>query len=267
MITENIAQHGATPLGLEANGKVFSISAEDRAGILYVFGRTGQGKSVMLETLILSDIRNGRGGIFIDPYGDLIQELQSYIPGQMKQNIVTFEAHKGTVDENLTRFQQEVNLMQIHSDAEKFLLCTLSYEVLGTDGAKALGREVLKRFLNVVGDQHRTIGIDEAHNFITDEVESIMRSRESGASYVLADQMTGLYPDGVREQILGSVNHLVCYFVDPETAATISMFHPQLSSSALSALEKYHFLAKVNAQTSIPSVISLQGMLPKDLPS
>lgn len=266
MTTEHIITDGTTPLGMKDNGEVFSISAQDRPGILYVFGRTGQGKSVMLASLVISDIRNGRGGMFIDPYGDLIQEIQSHITPEQAKNVVMFEAQAGTVDENIAKFQKEIDLTQMQSDAHKFLLCKLDYRALGNDGARGVGEDIVKRFLTIVGGQNRTIGIDEAHNFINEELaESIVKARENSVSYIFSDQMVRCYKASVGERLLKVSNHILCYFVDTETANTISTFHPQMSVNELVALQKYHFLAKVNAQTSSPTMIALKGILPKDL--
>jgi energy-coupling factor transporter ATP-binding protein EcfA2 len=55
--------------------RVFGIRQVDRLGHLYVIGRTGSGKSTLIETLIHEDIRSGRGCALIDPHGDLARRV------------------------------------------------------------------------------------------------------------------------------------------------------------------------------------------------
>ena len=49
----------------------FGIKREDRRRHLYVVGKTGIGKSRLLELLLISDIQNGEGCCLLDPHGDL----------------------------------------------------------------------------------------------------------------------------------------------------------------------------------------------------
>src|ERR1043166_2724820 len=47
----------------------FGIKRRDRARHMYVIGKTGMGKSTLLENMAIQDIRNGEGLAFIDPHG------------------------------------------------------------------------------------------------------------------------------------------------------------------------------------------------------
>jgi type IV secretory pathway VirB4 component len=46
------------------------IKQADRLSRMYVIGKTGTGKSTLLETLALQDIVHDRGMMLIDPHGD-----------------------------------------------------------------------------------------------------------------------------------------------------------------------------------------------------
>lgn len=63
----------------ETNGRLphrrFGIKQPDRLSHIYVLGKTGVGKSTLLETLALSDARAGRGFALIDPHGDLVERV------------------------------------------------------------------------------------------------------------------------------------------------------------------------------------------------
>lgn len=64
------------PLGtLIETGKPFVISPETLRQHVYIIGKTGGGKSTLLESMILADIRAGRGLCVIDPHGSLAYKI------------------------------------------------------------------------------------------------------------------------------------------------------------------------------------------------
>jgi hypothetical protein len=260
---ENIIKEGLTPIGEQENRETFCISPEERPGILHLFGRAGQGKSITLESIIISDIRNHRGGILIDPYGDLIKDIQAYVPANKISKVVVFEARVGTFEENVTKFEQEIDFEEIKNEAQKFLLCKLDYRTLGTDGARNFGIYIVKQFLQIVGGKNRTLGLDDAHNFVDEEVlEQILQSKEKGLSCILSDQTSMHYRTDILEQLLKAANHILCYFTEKETANLINKYHPEMSPDALTALEKFSFVAKINAKTTTHKTIKLKGIFP-----
>ncbi len=58
----------------------FGIKAKDRLQHIYVIGKTGMGKSTMLENMAIQDILNDEGVCFIDPHGSSAERLLKYIP-------------------------------------------------------------------------------------------------------------------------------------------------------------------------------------------
>ena len=63
------------------NTKVnFGIKAKDRTKHVYVIGKTGMGKSTLLENMAVQDIKNGEGLAFIDPHGKTAELLLEYVP-------------------------------------------------------------------------------------------------------------------------------------------------------------------------------------------
>ncbi len=68
----------------------FGIKREDRRRHLYTVGKSGTGKSKMLENLIISDINSGKGVCVIDPHGDLIQNSLKRIPKERIDDVVYF---------------------------------------------------------------------------------------------------------------------------------------------------------------------------------
>lgn len=69
---------------------VFGLKTGDRRRHVYVVGKTGMGKSKLIELLIKSDLENNRGVILLDPHGDLSQEILTLIPDKRKNDVVYF---------------------------------------------------------------------------------------------------------------------------------------------------------------------------------
>lgn len=69
-----------------------TISGPDRLRHLAIAGKTGQGKSTMLQSLVLADVHAGRGVLVVDPHGDLVQDLARQIPTSRTNDLVLFDA-------------------------------------------------------------------------------------------------------------------------------------------------------------------------------
>jgi hypothetical protein len=68
--------------------RVFGIRQRDRLSHMYIIGKTGTGKSTLLERLMLSDIEAGRGLALVDPHGDLAERIAARIPERRKDDLV-----------------------------------------------------------------------------------------------------------------------------------------------------------------------------------
>jgi len=68
----------------------FGIKAEDRTRHVYVIGKTGMGKSTLLENMAVQDIQSGEGLAFIDPHGKSAELLLNYIPENRVKDVVYF---------------------------------------------------------------------------------------------------------------------------------------------------------------------------------
>lgn len=73
------------------NKKVpFGIKSKDRSRHVYIIGKTGMGKSTMLENMAIQDIQNGEGMAFIDPHGKTADLLLDYVPKERIGDVVYF---------------------------------------------------------------------------------------------------------------------------------------------------------------------------------
>lgn len=62
--------------------RMFGIKHEDRFSHIYIIGKTGTGKSTLLESMALQDLAYGRGFALIDPHGDLVERIAARATGR-----------------------------------------------------------------------------------------------------------------------------------------------------------------------------------------
>lgn len=70
--------------------RVFGIKMDDRRRHMYVIGKTGMGKTNLLENLAIQDIQKGHGIAFIDPHGDTAEKLIKAIPSHRINDVIYF---------------------------------------------------------------------------------------------------------------------------------------------------------------------------------
>lgn len=68
----------------------FGIKNKDRSRHVYVIGKTGMGKSTLLENMAIQDIRNGHGLAFVDPHGKSADFLLDYVPQERIKDVLYF---------------------------------------------------------------------------------------------------------------------------------------------------------------------------------
>ena len=66
----------------------FGIKRNDRLSHIYVIGKTGTGKSTLLETLLRQDAVRGEGFVLLDPHGDLVERVHAGMPENRKKDVV-----------------------------------------------------------------------------------------------------------------------------------------------------------------------------------
>lgn len=68
----------------------FGIKREDRTRHTYVIGKTGMGKTTLLQNMAVQDIRNGNGLAFIDPHGEVADNLLDFVPEDRIEDVMYF---------------------------------------------------------------------------------------------------------------------------------------------------------------------------------
>ncbi|MFH1789471.1 MAG: type IV secretion system DNA-binding domain-containing protein [bacterium] len=68
----------------------FGIKTDDRRRHMYVVGKTGMGKTTLLENMVLNDIYAGHGVGLVDPHGDFAEKIINYIPPRRINDVIYF---------------------------------------------------------------------------------------------------------------------------------------------------------------------------------
>ncbi len=68
----------------------FGLKADDRRRHVYAIGKTGMGKTNMLENMVLADMEAGRGLAVVDPHGDFVENILEHIPANRVNDVIVF---------------------------------------------------------------------------------------------------------------------------------------------------------------------------------
>jgi len=68
--------------------KKFGIKTDDRRRHIYIIGKTGVGKTTLLENMVISDMYAGKGIAVVDPHGDFIERILDFIPNNRINDVV-----------------------------------------------------------------------------------------------------------------------------------------------------------------------------------
>ncbi|MEN9557740.1 MAG: hypothetical protein RL141_109 [Candidatus Parcubacteria bacterium] len=95
----------------------FGIRTDDRRRHIYILGKTGMGKTTLLENMVLSDISAGHGVAYIDPHGDTAEKILDYIPAKRINDVVYFNPAD-------TSFPVGFNILETVSEDQKHLVAS-----------------------------------------------------------------------------------------------------------------------------------------------
>lgn len=125
----------ATALGktnFRGNRHTFGILPDDRRRHVYIVGKTGMGKSTLLENMIFSDIQAGKGVAVIDPHGDLAEEVIGFVPASRTNDVVLF-------DPSDSEFPVSFNMLECPNQNHRHLVASGVISVLKKMFAESWG--------------------------------------------------------------------------------------------------------------------------------
>jgi len=93
----------------------FGIKTDDRRRHMYVVGKTGMGKTTMLENMVLHDIYMGHGVGIVDPHGDFAEKIIDFIPPKRINDVIYF---------NPADVQHPIgfNVLEVKTEEQKHLI-------------------------------------------------------------------------------------------------------------------------------------------------
>ena len=88
-------EEGSVVLGrvrFREDTRAVGMALEDRRRHLYIVGKTGMGKTTLLQNMIEADMHAGRGVCLVDPHGDLTEALLGLVPRHRTNDVILFDA-------------------------------------------------------------------------------------------------------------------------------------------------------------------------------
>lgn len=119
-VATEVPQEGGTMMGYGQYRGVrrkVHILQEDRRRHVYIIGKTGVGKSVLLQDMAIQDIRDGHGVCVVDPHGDLVENILQYIPPERAEDVIYF-------DPSDVERPMGMNLLEANTEDEKHFMTT-----------------------------------------------------------------------------------------------------------------------------------------------
>ena len=71
--------------------KKFGIKTDDRRRHIYIIGKTGMGKTALLENMAIQDIRAGKGVGIVDPHGEFAEKMLDFVPKSRVNDVIYFD--------------------------------------------------------------------------------------------------------------------------------------------------------------------------------
>lgn len=87
--------------------KPIRLGAKDRRRHVYMIGQTGVGKTGFLQNLAYQDMMDGKGFAFIDPHGDVVEELLGMVPKERVEDVIYFSPGDMEMPVGLNLFEFE----------------------------------------------------------------------------------------------------------------------------------------------------------------
>lgn len=182
----------------QGNEVTVSIPIFPRLRHMHLIGATGTGKSTLLLNMIVQDIRNNTGLCVLDPHGDLVEKILTYIPERRKKDVLI-------IDPADAEHPVGFNILTAHSDIEK--------DILASDLVAAF-----KRLSTSWGDQMNSVFANAVLAFL-----------ESSQGGTLADLRRFLVEKGYRDSILRTV-------ADPSVLYYWKHEYPLLKTSSIGSI-------------------------------
>src|SRR3989344_5086243 len=252
--------------------RVFGIKTDDRRRHMYVIGKTGMGKTNLLENLAIQDIQKGHGIAFIDPHGDTAEKLIKAIPSHRINDVI----YLNPSDQDFPiafNVMEKVNPEYRHLVASglvgvfkkiwadswgprlEYILRNAILGLLEYPGSTLLGvtrilvdKSYRERVVEKITDPVvRSFWVDEFQNFATESFANILsEARKYHLNLILANQYVTQIDEKVRDAIFGNAGTIVSFRVGAMDAEFLEKeFEPVFMMNDIINLPKYQIYLKL----------------------
>lgn len=138
--------------------KEIRFQKKDRHRHHYIIGQTGTGKSAFISYMARQDIRNGDGVCVIDPHGDLVDDILTYVPKERAKDVIYFDPS----DEERP---MSLNMLEAETPAEMDMAASQATEI----------------FIKLFGDE---IFGPRIQHYFNNACLTLMEDKEEGATII-----------------------------------------------------------------------------------
>lgn len=93
------------------------VGEDDRRRHVYIIGKTGVGKSQLLEEMVMQDIAAGKGLAVVDPHGDLVENILARMPPERAEDVIYF-------DPSDSERPMGLNMLEAQTEQQKHFVAT-----------------------------------------------------------------------------------------------------------------------------------------------
>lgn len=161
-VAASVPQSGGTFIGkghYRGVEREVHIGYDDRRRHVYIIGKTGTGKSYLLQDMAKQDIAAGHGVCVIDPHGDLIDDIVKYIPPERAEDVIYF-------DPSDAERPMGLNLLEAKTEEQRHFITTaiinLMYKLYDPQRTGIIG----PRFEHAVRNAMLTVMYDPGATFV-----------------------------------------------------------------------------------------------------
>ncbi|MBL7036631.1 type IV secretion system DNA-binding domain-containing protein [Candidatus Microgenomates bacterium] len=132
---------------------------DDRSRHTYIIGATGTGKTELMKSMIMQDIRAGKGICFMDPHGDAVEDILKLIPPERAEDVIYFRPSD-------TARPMGLNLLEAKTEDQKHFVTTsvinMMYKLFDPHKTGIVG----PRFEHAVRNAMLTVMVEPGSTFI-----------------------------------------------------------------------------------------------------
>ena len=188
----------------------FGIKLDDRRRHMYVIGKTGMGKTQMLQNMAIQDVIEGRGVGIIDPHGEFAEAVLDFVPKSRVNDVVYFNPAD-------TEMPIGFNIMETVGDEQRYFVAAglmAAFKKIWVDVWSARMEYILNNALlalleypnSTIMGANRMLADKDFRKKVVDNVKD-----PAVKSYWINE--FAKYPERYREEATGAIQNKIGQFI------------------------------------------------------